>query len=80
MFLKLVEWYAKRQAKQLAKQYNNDPKMQKDVEDANKAWAEFEKNSKNLSKSIQAYIADHPTDENKDKNLPKQKDDYTRKS
>lgn len=77
MFLKLVEWYAKRQAKKLANQYNNDPKMQKDVEDANKAWAEFEKNSKNLSKSIQAYIANHPTDENKDINLPKQKNHRT---
>lgn len=80
MFLKLVEWYAKRQAKKLANQYNNDPKMQKDVEDINKLWSDFEKRTKALPNQIQDYIASHPTDENKDINLPKQKDDYTKKS
>lgn len=77
MFLKLVEWYAKRQAKKLANQYNNDPKMQKDVEDINKLWSDFEKRTKALPNQIQDYIANHPTDENKDINLPKQKNHRT---
>lgn len=56
LILKLVEWYDKRQAKKLAKQYQNDPEVKRKNEELEQKWSDFSKRKEELTNKIQDYI------------------------
>lgn len=68
IILRIVEWYAKRKGKQLARQFDNDPKVKKEIEELDATWAEFQVRSEIAKKKIEDYLKkcdDEDANENK---------------
>lgn len=56
MFLRIVEWFAKRKGKQLAREFDNDPKVKKEIEELDATWAEFQVRNEIATKKIEDYL------------------------
>lgn len=56
VFEKMVGMFAKKKGKQLAKKFDKDPKIQKEIEELDKIWSELEDRGKKLSDSINDYL------------------------
>lgn len=67
IILRIVEWFAKRKGKQLAQQFENDPKVKKEIEELDATWEKYRIESDNLSNKIDDYMKKH-TDEDENEN------------